>query len=624
MSVFNTNGVAINNQMLGTVFDSIGALRANNQASTVVKTCTVNSYYGTGSGSVSSPPMQWAYYINPTDTTSADNGWSIIVDAAGNRWYALIDKIPSITQLGAKVNDTTSGSAVFSITESSTINTWYVPPGTYLSQQPYLIKNYVGPGSIVNLNGVTLNGTSSKEMLKKKSGLHLSNAVMFTQVPRSWTWVGDSITEGTGASNNKITSYAAMLQKMVNNSMSFGQGNFLSGGMFNILNLNAPYTRGTGGVGQQSVILAPGGSIGFSADYIDTVSFFYNRTPSSGSLTLTVNGTAGTAVACAGTAQLDAQGVLTTTARTGKSANFYITCTGAAVELTGLSVFHALSGTNNYAANPVFLTFQGFSGYNTTSFLPMSVATSLIAQNPLPQLNFAGYVLAFGTNDIFNVSTANTSAVFKSNLDTIIQNIRTAAGTSCTIVLTVPLNARSDFRTPVLEPFNNYRESVYQLATKWDLDVVDLSELDLITVGATADGLHPNDYGHSIIATTYYERLFASLSIQNRIDAIAVVAPCTLQQGQAIATMSKGGAVNLSGNYNVTGIAKGSQILSIPLGCAPLQSKVVTVPCWGGGGSPVAGSAILTISPAGGVVLFDFSPPNISFVSLDGVFYTVS
>ena len=617
----------VQGKALTQIFDSVAALRANTLPASVCNVAHVTSFYGSNLVALQDPPFQGVYFLKLSDTSTSDNVWGVIVDNATppNRWYLQTQTMYSIMQLGGYNDGVTSSSAAFTLAEAyAGVDTWYVPAGVYLSGINNLTKNYVGPGSIVMPNGVTLNGTPKSNMLKKKSGLAFGNALQWTASPRAVCFIGDSITAGTGASTY-ATCYTAILQKLLNNSLAFGQGSWLSGGQWHITTLTAPYTRGTNGPGQQSVILGVGGVITFTADYVDTVVCYFTRvTSGGGTITLRQGSTVLGSFSATGTAGLDVLGVLSTTIRGGKAVTYTLTCTVAPVELTGMNAYHGLApGAAGVAANPYFLTFQGFSGYNTTSFIPSAVLTSIAAQNPYPSFNFEIFVLAIGTNDIFNVSTANTSAQFKANLISIITQLRTITGTSCTVILQVPLNALSSFRTPVLEPFDNYRIAVYEVARQFDFDVMDLSELDLLTVGATSDGLHPNDYGHSIIASAYFDMLFGSLVVTPRVAPIVTIGSCSLLSGRGVGTMSVGGSAVLSGEYTVTGIAKGTQLMSVDQSIAPLQLMTFTVPAWGNAlGSN--GTATITISAAGAVVLYDYTPSSISYISLDGVTYNVA
>lgn len=111
------------------VFDSISALRSNNRSATEVSKCRVSSYYGTQvAGQV--PYFQGFYYINLSDTTSSDNGGSIIVDAAGNRWYLSHNGKVSVTQFGARPNIVANQASYFNAALSA-FNHITIPEGIW-------------------------------------------------------------------------------------------------------------------------------------------------------------------------------------------------------------------------------------------------------------------------------------------------------------------------------------------------------------------------------------------------------------------------------------------------------------------------------------------------------------
>jgi len=118
MTIFNTKGLAIGGVQVGAAFDSIAALRLNNQPAAVLNTCSVTAYYGGSAVALQQPPFQGSYFVKTNDTTSADNGGSIIVDAAGNRWYLSNSSVVTVQQFGvfttnvAAQNDTCMNSAL--------------------------------------------------------------------------------------------------------------------------------------------------------------------------------------------------------------------------------------------------------------------------------------------------------------------------------------------------------------------------------------------------------------------------------------------------------------------------------------------------------------------------------
>jgi len=72
----------------------------------------VTSYYGSNLTALQQPPFQGNYFIKTTDTTSADNGGTIIVDAAGNRWYLSYNNLLTVAQFGADPTQSDSTSYI--------------------------------------------------------------------------------------------------------------------------------------------------------------------------------------------------------------------------------------------------------------------------------------------------------------------------------------------------------------------------------------------------------------------------------------------------------------------------------------------------------------------------------
>lgn len=107
---------------LGRNVDSIAALRlltsGRNQRAFVL------GYYARGDGGGGS------YYIDPADTTSADNGGTIIVGNDGARWKLSYQGMISVKQFGAKGDSLNDDSFAIVKAQSSSIAVYY-PPGTY-------------------------------------------------------------------------------------------------------------------------------------------------------------------------------------------------------------------------------------------------------------------------------------------------------------------------------------------------------------------------------------------------------------------------------------------------------------------------------------------------------------
>jgi hypothetical protein len=118
---------------------SIAALRLNVQAFPAVY--VENFYAGIAGGGD-------LFWWKTTDTTSADNGGTIIVDASGHRYYrALGARVPSVIDFGA---GTTSADYVndAAFAAASVVNSIYVPAGTFTKTTPISTPQFWGPGVI--------------------------------------------------------------------------------------------------------------------------------------------------------------------------------------------------------------------------------------------------------------------------------------------------------------------------------------------------------------------------------------------------------------------------------------------------------------------------------------------
>ena len=128
------------------IFQSVVALRANTTSNLSV--CEVVSYYGLATATQS----QGKYHANTSDTTSADNGGTIIVDASGSRWYLLSSTgTYTVDQFGAYGDgvhvDTTAINNAIAWVSTTTNGTLGFTHGTYLA-------------NITLLDNVTLVGIS--------------------------------------------------------------------------------------------------------------------------------------------------------------------------------------------------------------------------------------------------------------------------------------------------------------------------------------------------------------------------------------------------------------------------------------------------------------------------------
>jgi hypothetical protein len=111
---------------LNRVVDSIAALRA--LGSSTYLRAFVTGYYAAGDGGGG------AYRVDATDTTSADNGGTIIVATDGARWKLINTSIVSVKQFGARGDDATDDTSAIqaALTWLSSVGgSIYLPSGTY-------------------------------------------------------------------------------------------------------------------------------------------------------------------------------------------------------------------------------------------------------------------------------------------------------------------------------------------------------------------------------------------------------------------------------------------------------------------------------------------------------------
>lgn len=114
------NDIYLKNQVQVT---NIAALRALD--TTVYKNAATRGYYAESDGGDGS------YVIDPLDTTSADNGGSVIVATDGGRWKLLHDGTVTMLQFGAKPDGTTDNTARFVAAMAATgVTVVRLPKGT--------------------------------------------------------------------------------------------------------------------------------------------------------------------------------------------------------------------------------------------------------------------------------------------------------------------------------------------------------------------------------------------------------------------------------------------------------------------------------------------------------------
>lgn len=109
------------------VVNSIAALRAQTSGST--GTIYVEGYASLDDGG------QGLFIYTPSDTTSADNGGTIIVDSVGDRWHRAFTGAVNVKWFGAKGDGGTDDTAAIQAALNSSTGV-QIPAGTYITSAP--------------------------------------------------------------------------------------------------------------------------------------------------------------------------------------------------------------------------------------------------------------------------------------------------------------------------------------------------------------------------------------------------------------------------------------------------------------------------------------------------------
>ena len=523
-----------------------------------------------------------------------------------------IGEIVSVKDFGAVGDGVTNNTSIFTTLEASNIDTYYLPAGTYNTTKTYLTKNYVGPGVIGLANNRKLSGQSEDEMEPRYlDAMHLSNAVA-AYYARNIVFVGDSITYGYGVTENET--YPYLINQLCNARAPLPNTAYVGNGIFDRMTLTGSTSWGTKGPIARSLIMQVGSTATFTTNSFDFLSLYFQQAVSAGTITITINGVTWGSVNTAGTATNDK---VTTSgpSRTDKTSVVTLTCSVASVELTSIFLIRGVQG-----GEATFLN-QSYLGYSTSTFTsPM--LTSIGVTTPYNGGAYPLYVIALGTNDIYNSGVAISSAQFQTNLDT----IATALSVYGMPVLTVPLRPVETTFSPILEPFDNYREAVYRVARKYGYKVVDLSQYDIASTGGyQSDGLHPNATGMQMVAAIYMQELnlYAQTSIYNSTANLILQGAYGFNTSYATPsyTVKSGGTVVLQGLITVNASAKNTTIATLPADVRPNRSRLFVVAGLNGG---VGATGYVQINADGTIVMYDYSSVALTYLSLEGISYSIS
>lgn len=130
------------------IYTTIGSLQASTRTAATNAVLYVRGYTAPNDGG------QGHFLYRASDTTTADNGGTIIVDAIGNRWYRDTQSGPySAKWFGAKGDSTTPDSTTLNLAISGLVaaggGQLYIPTGFYILDAPLQVKPTFQPISFV-------------------------------------------------------------------------------------------------------------------------------------------------------------------------------------------------------------------------------------------------------------------------------------------------------------------------------------------------------------------------------------------------------------------------------------------------------------------------------------------
>jgi lysophospholipase L1-like esterase len=529
----------------------------------------------------------------------------------------IIAEVPSVTQRGAVGDGITNNLAAFTAMEQSDAPAFYVPAGIYQTGLGKLTKTYTGPGSLILSNGFG-RATPSETLLSETSGLGSINsgAGIGTRVIG---WIGNSIPFGFNVAESQA--YPALLQKWVGRMTPAGFCSRLSGSSLDRISFSAGVTDShTGPLGHDggSKLMTPGSTGTFTLDQVDVIAPWFARAPGAGTLKIKKGDTVLSTTNCAGEPTLTTLGASTNVLRSGNGVTYTIECSGANVELNGLLTTRLVADA---ASSPVMFMSHCRSGYATSDFATLTGnELTAIKQQTLYVGYFPVFVIDLLTNDIYSDGKAMPVAQSRANLRQILTQLDLK---TCAAKVVVPLRAGTGSYTENFEPFDEYRTMAFEVCREFGADVVDLSTLDLLSVGGyQADELHPNAYGHQIMADFIFQKLGLA-----GITCGDFVAPITLLNGAVPAIETYATAKSrlvrtnraiLEGVIVVSGVAKGTVIGTQSVATAPPKDRVINV-------SAVTGNATATLvlNPNGNIQLLDYTGSSIDYLSFDGITYQI-
>jgi|GEM_PF-5856704 len=369
---------------------------------------------------------------------------------------------------------------------------------------------------------------------------------------------------------------------------------------------------GVKGACKKSLIMPINSTVSFVGNF-NYVDIMFDRTTTSGSIEVYKDDILYKTIDCSGTEDSYATSFPSAVNNTGEG-TYTLKCINAQVELTGLI---RLQARNDKEA--IYLIRCAVSGEDTSYFSDDNTLNYLKhVADYVPTKNKA-YLLALGTNDIYNPSKAKTALQFRTNVEKIITNLY-ESDNDVRIILTVPPIANTNIFPYTQDIHPKYRNEIIDLAHKYDCSVVDYSFLDFISNDWYQDGLHSNWNGTDAMLI----HIMTSLSYNIQKTKMNSNLPITLQNNwQWVGFDFRTPYVKLTEKtVKMTGVISGgiktsnTTLLILPDECKPNKNLLILV-------STELGFTKIQVGLDGNVTIPNAITDDSTWISLDGVIYDI-
>lgn len=369
-----------------------------------------------------------------------------------------------------------------------------------------------------------------------------------TTAPLDILCIGDSITEGTGAStfaNRWVAQLPLLLRSL------FPQPGIAGGqGFIPALNIATTFTNGwtlagansgngTMGLGHRTAVLSsPNGSMTRTVSGT-SITIAYTRTTSTGSFQVFLDGsgtaalTVNTATGASATVHDDGRASLSLGTRGSHSVKIAWSA-GSDVYINGIFVYDQDESAG------IRLTESGQHGSRSGDWSPAATSSAYVLDDDMTLLQPDLVIIELGANDMIG---AVTPATFKTNILDIISHVKSAVTPTPDILLMAAYDiGQNGYNYPWQSYVGQLRqiESADTAVSLLDLSAV-LPRSNETDYGLIySDGVHPNDNGHNLIARTI--RDYIAQGFHASAHAVGGSDPLTPSAIGAEASANKGAA----------------------------------------------------------------------------------